>query len=53
MREMRRQDRKLESEEILEILSNGEYGVLATATDEGKPYSIPLSYVFDKECKHS
>lgn len=50
MREMRRQDRKLGSEEILEILNNGEYGVLATVTDEGKPYSIPLSYAFDKDC---
>lgn len=49
MREMRRQDRKLGPEEISEILENGEYGVLATVTDDGKPYSIPISYAFDGE----
>ena len=49
MKEMRRQDRKLDSEEILEILNTGEYGVLSTVTDDGKPYSIPLSYALDEE----
>ena len=49
MREMRRQDRKLDPEEILEILNMGEYGVLATVMDDGKPYSIPLSYALDEE----
>ena len=44
MREMRRQDRKLDQEEIMEILNMGEYGVLATVMDDGKTYSIPLSY---------
>lgn len=45
---MRRQDRKLESEEILEVLKNGEYGILATITNDGKPYSVPLSYALDE-----
>ena len=49
MREMRRQDRKLNPEEILEILNTGKYGVLATVMDDGKPYSIPLSYALDEE----
>ena len=49
MREMRRQDRKLEREEIQEILKNGEYGILATVTNDDKPYSIPLSYALDEE----
>ena len=40
MREMRRQDRKLDPEGIMEILNMGEYGVLATVMDDGKPYSI-------------
>lgn len=46
---MRRQDRKLAPEEISEILKKGEYGVLATVTDDGKPYGIPISYALDKE----
>ena len=37
MREMRRQDRKLDPEEILEILNMGEYGVLATVIDIWDP----------------
>lgn len=49
MREMRRQDRKLESGEILEVLKNGEYGILATVKDDGKPYSVPLSYALDED----
>jgi len=39
MREMRRQDRKLESEEIQVILRKGEFGILATIANDNKPYS--------------
>ena len=46
MREMRRQDRKLEQDEVKEILKSGEYGVLATVTENGMPYSVPLSYAY-------
>lgn len=49
MREMRRQDRKLEAEEVKDILKRGEYGVLATVTPDGLPYSIPMSYAYDEE----
>ena len=45
---MRRQDRKLASEEVREILKTGEYGILATVTGDGKPYSIPLNYAWDE-----
>ena len=33
----------------MEILNMGEYGVLATVMDDGKPYSIPLNYALDEE----
>ena len=49
MREMRRKDRKLDSADTLEILKNGEYGVLATVTEDGGPYGVPMSYAFDEE----
>ncbi len=42
MREMRRKDRKLDSADTLEILKNGEYGVLATVTEDGSPYDVPI-----------
>ena len=49
MREMRRKDRQLTEEEALDVVRKGEYGVLATVGDDGKPYSVPLSYVLDEE----
>ena len=49
MREMRRKDRQLDSADTLEILKNGEYGVLATVTEDGSPYGVPMSYAFDEE----
>ena len=49
MREMRRQDRRLDDDGIKEILRIGEYGVLATVTAEGQPYSVPMSYAYDED----
>ena len=50
-RQMRRQNRKIESkEEIEQILNKGEYGTLATIDESGYPYSVPLSYVYYKNC---
>ena len=49
MREMRRQDRKLTDADAKEVLCRGEYGVLATVTSDGKPYSIPISYAYDEK----
>ena len=49
MREMRRRDRRLDDDGIREILRIGEYGVLATVTAEGQPYSVPMSYAYDEE----
>ena len=41
MREMRRKDRQLTEEEAMDVVRKGEYGVLATVGDDGKPYSVP------------
>ena len=49
MREMRRKDRQLTEEEAMDVVRKGKYGVLATVGDDGKPYSVPLSYVLDEE----
>ncbi|NLT94463.1 MAG: pyridoxamine 5'-phosphate oxidase family protein [Clostridia bacterium] len=45
-REMRRKDRKLEKSEAVEILKNGEYGILSTAGQDGYPYGVPVNYVY-------
>ena len=45
-REMRRKDRQIGTEAALEILKNGEYGVLSTVGENGYAYGIPLSYTY-------
>lgn len=49
MREMRRSDRQLTESETLEVIRQGEYGVLCTVTAEGLPYGVPISYALDEE----
>ena len=46
-REMRRKKRALSTEESLAILNRGISGVLAVTGDQGYPYAVPLSYVYD------
>lgn len=46
IREMRRKDRELKNDEIIEILKNNTYGILSTVSENGDPYGVPISYVF-------
>lgn len=48
-REMRRKKQMLSQEECIEILKNAASGVLALSGDEGYPYAVPISYVYDGE----
>lgn len=43
---MRRKDRAIGGEEIEMILQKGEYGILSTVGQDGKPYAVPLSYAW-------
>lgn len=45
-RPMRRKDKQLPESEVLELLANGEEGVLATVGEDGYPYATPLNYVY-------
>lgn len=45
-REIRRKDREIENNEIIQILENSDYGVLSTVSLNGYPYGVPLSFVF-------
>jgi nitroimidazol reductase NimA-like FMN-containing flavoprotein (pyridoxamine 5'-phosphate oxidase superfamily) len=45
-KEMRRKDREIFGEDIEKILINGEYGTLAAIGENGYPYIVPLSYVY-------
>lgn len=46
-REMRRKNQLLSNEESVEILERGTSGVLALSGDDGYPYAVPISYVYD------
>lgn len=48
-REMRRKKQKLSKEECERILYDGTSGVLALHGDDGYPYTVPISYIYDGE----
>lgn len=50
MRKIRRKDREIETNEAIRLLTYCEYGVLSTADDDGQPYGVPLSYVYEENC---
>lgn len=45
-KKIRRQDRKIETVEAIDILKNGEYGVMSTINENGYAYGVPLNYVY-------
>ncbi len=46
-REMRRKRQALDAEEMADVLHKGTSGVLALSGDDGYPYAVPISYVYD------
>lgn len=46
-REMRRKNQALSMEESAEVLMRGTSGVLALSGDNGYPYAVPISYMYD------
>ena len=46
-REMRRKKQALPPEECAAILTKGTSGVLALSGDDGYPYAVPISYVYE------
>mgnify|MGYP003398166166 CR=1 FL=1 len=49
--EIRRKDRAISREEAIQILKNGQYGVLATMGEDGYPYGVPISYAYTDDGK--
>ena len=48
-RDIRRKNRELTGDRIIELLKESEYGVLSLGTSEnGYAYGIPMSYVYDE-----
>ncbi len=49
MKDVRRSDREITSQESKKILETAEYGILSTVSNDGQPYGMPLSYVHKRE----
>lgn len=49
MNKMRRADREVSRDTAMEFLMKGEYGILATVCEDGKPYAVPVNYAADDE----
>ena len=47
---MRREDRKMTDAEAQALLNRGEYGILATVDENGRPQGTPLNYVVADGC---
>lgn len=43
---MRRNEKAISADEILEVLDNAEYGILSTISEDGTPYGTPLNFVY-------
>lgn len=49
MNKMRRTDRELSREEAMNVLVEGEYGILSTVGTDGQPYAVPVNYAVDQD----
>jgi len=45
-RKIRRTDRAISESEAKSILEKGEFGILSTASLDGQPYGVPISYCY-------
>ncbi|MGE5380219.1 MAG: pyridoxamine 5'-phosphate oxidase family protein [Methylocystaceae bacterium] len=45
-REMRRSDKTLTQDEMLEVMNKAEYGILSTVDENGWPYGVPVSFLY-------
>lgn len=46
-KELRRKDMQVEDALVEELLVQGEYGVISTIGEDGYPYGVPMSYVYE------
>ena len=50
MKEMRRKDKEIGTDEAINFLTECEYGVLSTVDNDGQPYGVPLNYAYKDNC---
>ena len=44
--EMRRKEKMITQDEVIEVLDKAEYGVLSTVSADGVPYGVPVNFVY-------
>ncbi len=49
-KKIRLQDRAVNAEKAIEIITKGSYGVLSTIGEDGYPYGVPLNYTYFDDC---
>jgi len=50
MKNIRRKDREITTQEACKLLESAEYGVLSTVDESNQPYGVPLNYVYKNDC---
>ena len=50
VKEMRRKDKEIGTDEAINLLAECEYGVLSTIGSDGQPYGVPLNYAYKDNC---
>lgn len=48
-KEMRRKEKAISADEIIEVLKSAEYGVLSTISQDNTPYGTPLNFAYDND----
>jgi nitroimidazol reductase NimA-like FMN-containing flavoprotein (pyridoxamine 5'-phosphate oxidase superfamily) len=46
---VRRRDRQTSEDEAIDLLTNGEFGVLSMCSTDSKGYGVPLNFVVDRD----
>lgn len=46
-REMRRSNRAIGQDEIIETIKSAEFGILSTVSEDGMPYGTPMNFTYD------
>lgn len=48
-KDMRRKEKQMSEDRMIEILKTGEYGVLSLLNEQGYPYGVPVNYVYNHD----
>lgn len=50
MRKLRRKDREMSNQDVVNLLNSADHGILSTVDAEGQPYGVPLNFTYNNDC---